>query len=277
MAERERFNNLFPINNRNFCTTHAMTTSRMRLKIGQVMKKEIITIAGDEAVATAAVMMAENNVSCIIVVDKGNVTGILTETDLLKKVVVEARDVHRMAVSVIMSTPVETIGSDCSVLEASQIMETKNIKCLPVMAEKKLVGIVTQPDLALALTYYGTWKDISEIMSKDVCGIDRKASVAEAAAIMSSRHISSITVMEGEQIVGILTEKNVLGRVIAQQKNPLDVKTEEVMSSPVISVPPSYSVFSASKTMETMNIRRLVIMKGKKLWNCYTNRHFHGD
>ena len=89
MAERERFNNLFPINNRNFCTTHAMTTSRMRLKIGQVMKKEIITIAGDEAVATAAVMMAENNVSCIIVVDKGNVTGILTETDLLKKVVVE--------------------------------------------------------------------------------------------------------------------------------------------------------------------------------------------
>ncbi|MCP4256377.1 MAG: CBS domain-containing protein [Planctomycetes bacterium] len=270
MVDREQFNNLFPINNRNFCTTHAMTTSRMRLKIGQVMKKEIITIAPDETVATAAVMISENNVSCIIVVHKGNVEGILTETDLLKKAVVEARDVHKMAVSVIMSTPVETIGSDFSVLEASQIMEAKNIKCLPVMAEKKLVGIVTQPDLALALTYYGTWKDISEIMSKDVCGIDRKASVAEAATIMSSRHISSVTVMESEQIVGILTEKNILGRVIAQQKNPHDVKAEEVMSSPVISVPPSYSVFSASKTMEHMNIHRLVIMDGKKLCGIVT-------
>ncbi|MHC4728555.1 MAG: CBS domain-containing protein [Planctomycetota bacterium] len=270
MVDRAQFNNLFPISNRNIYTTHAMTTSRLRLKIGQVMKKEVITISPDETVATAAVVISENNVSCIIVVHKGKVKGILTETDLLKKVVVEAKDVHRMAVSVIMSTPVETIPSDFSVLEASQIMEAKNIKCLPVIAKKKLVGIVTQPDLALALTYYGTWRDISEVMSKDVCGIDRKASVAEAAAVMSSHHISSVTVMEGEQIVGILTEKNILGRVIALKKNPHDIKTEEVMSSPVISVPPSYSVFSASKTMENLNIHRLVIMDGKNLCGIVT-------
>jgi len=260
MVDREQFNELLPIKKRNFYTTHAMTTSHEWMKIEQVMKKEVITISPDETVATAA----------IIVVQNGNVKGILTETDLLKKTVVEARDVHRMAVAVIMSSPVETVPSDFSVLEASNIMEAKHIKCLPVLSENKLVGIVIQPDLALALTYYGTWRDISEIMNKNVYGIDRKASVAEAAIIMSSRHISSLTVMEGEQIVGILTEKNILGRVIALQKNPRNVKTEEVMSSPVINVPPNYSVFSACKTMENMNIHRLVIMEDKKLYGIVT-------
>ena len=270
MASKEKLNDRLPNKNRNFYTTHAMTTSHEWMKIEQVMKKEVITISPDETVATAAVVMSENNVSCIIVVQNGKVKGILTETDLLKKAVVEARDVHRMTVAVIMSSPVETVASDFSVLEASNIMEAKQIKCLPVLSENKLVGIVVQPDLALALTYYGTWRDISEIMNKNVYGIESKASVAEAATIMSSRHISSITVMEGEQIVGILTEKNILGRVIALQKNPRNVKTEEVMSSPVISVPPSYSVFSASKTMENMNIHRLVIMDGKKLYGIVT-------
>ena len=118
MADREQFNDLFPIKNRNFYTTHAMTTSHVWMKIEQVMKKEVITISPNETVATAAVVMSENNVSCIIVVQNGNVKGILTETDLLKKVVVEARDVHRMAVAVIMSSPVETVPSDFSVLEA---------------------------------------------------------------------------------------------------------------------------------------------------------------
>jgi len=240
------------------------------MKIGQVMKKEVITISPNETVTTAAIVMSENNVSCIIVVDNGNVTGILTETDLLKKAVVEARDVHRMAVAVVMSSPVETVPSNFSVLEASRIMETKHIKRLPVMSENKLVGILTQTDLAQALTYYGTWRDIAEIMSKNVSGIQRKASVAKAATIMSSRHISSITVMEGDQAVGILTERDILRRVIALQKNPHHVKTEEVMSSPVISVCPSLSVFSASKTMENMNIRRLVIIEDKKLCGIVT-------
>ena len=270
MDDKEQFNDLLPIKNRNFYTTHAMTSSRAWMKIGQVMKKEVITISPNETVATAAVVMSEHNISCIIVVDNGKVTGILTETDLLKNAVVEARDLLKMAVAVVMSSPVETVPSNFSVLEASRIMEAKHIKRLPVMSENNLVGIVTQTDLAQALTYYGTWRDVGEIMSKNVCGIERKSSVAKAATIMSSRHISSIMVMEGDQAVGILTERDILRRVIALQKNPHHVKTEEVMSSPVLGVSPSLSVFSASKTMENMNIRRLVIIEDKKLYGIVT-------
>ncbi len=270
MASQEKLNDPSPIKNRNLYTTHAMTSTRAWMKTGQVMKKEVITISPNETVATVALVMSEHNISCIIVVDNGNVTGILTETDLLKSAVVEARDLLKMVVAVVMSSPVETVPSNFSVLEASKIMEAKHIKRLPVMCENKLVGIVTQTDLAQALTYYGTWRDVAEIMSKNVTGIQRQASVAEAATIMSSCHISSIAVMEEDQVVGILTERDILRRVIALQKNPHHVKAEEVMSSPVVSVSPSLSVFSASKTMENMNIRRLVIIEGIKLYGIVT-------
>ena len=270
MAGKEKFNDQLPIKNRNFYTTHAMLSSRVWMKVGQVMSREVVTISPNETVATAAMVMSENNISCILVVENREMRGILTEEDLLKKAVVGCRDAHKMAVTEVMSSPVETVSSDFSVLAASRIMEAKHIKRLPVMAENKLAGIVTQTDLTRVLTYYGTWRDISEIMSKDISGIQKNATVSEAASVMTSRHISSIAVMAGEQVVGILTERDLLSRVVALRKDPDHIKTEAVMSSPVISVPPSYSVFSASKTMENKNIRRLVVMEGKKLCGIVT-------
>ena len=70
----------------------------------------------------------KKNISCIIAMEADNVTGILTETDLLKKAIVQGKDTRRMKVSEIMSSPVETIPSDMSVLEAGNIMEDKKIK-----------------------------------------------------------------------------------------------------------------------------------------------------
>ncbi|MCP4258710.1 MAG: CBS domain-containing protein [Planctomycetes bacterium] len=270
MTDKEQFGDLSSIKKSDFYTTHAMTSSRVWMKVGQVMSKDVLSISPNETVASAAMVMSKNNISCILILENENVTGILTEEDLLKKAIVGCKDAHKVSVTEVMSSPVETVPSDCSVLIAGKTMEDKRIKRLPVMSENKLVGIVTQTDLTRVLTYYGTWRDISEIMTKDITGIQKNTTVSEAAAIMASRDISSIAVMAGEQVVGILTERDLLSRVIALRKDPDHIKTEEVMSSPVISVPPSYSVFSASKTMETMNIRRLVIMKGKKLCGIVT-------
>ena len=62
--------------------------------------------------------------------------------------------------------------------------------------------------------------------------------------------------------MGILTERDFLERVIACRKDPCRVSGKEVMSSPVICVAPTYSVFSAARRMDEMNVRRLVVMKG---------------
>jgi len=240
------------------------------LNVGDVMSNEVATICPDEIVISAAKIMSDKKISCLVVMDQGNVTGIITETDVLKRVGDKGKDIYRTKLDQIMSSPVESVPPDFSVLEASKIMGVKHIKRLPILKDEKLVGIVTQTDLVRALTSYGLWRDISEIMSRDIVGIQRDASVAEAAEIMTSRKISCIIVRDGDDVVGVLTEKDLLGRVVALQRDPANTRVQDVMSFPVTSVPPALSVFSASKAMEEMNIRRLVIMKDKRLCGVIT-------
>ncbi len=234
------------------------------LTVGNVMSKDVITICSDETIASAAKIMSENSVSCIVVADNGSVTGILTETDFLKRVAAKEKDFDRIKVREIMSSPVESIAPNVSVFDAIRIMEDKHIKRLPILEKKRLVGIVTQTDMVRVVTFYGRWKDVEEIMSRDVAGIQSKATIVEAAEVMTRRKISCIVVLEGDEVVGVVTERDLLERVVALQKDPGQIKMEEVMSSPVATVSPDYSVFSSSRIMEKMGIRRLVITEDKR-------------
>lgn len=240
------------------------------LNVGNVMSKEVATISPEEIVISAARIMSDSKISCLVVMDQGNVAGIITETDVLRRVGEKGKDIYRTKLDRIMSSPVESVNSDLSILEASKIMGVKHVKRLPVTDDGKLVGIVTQTDLVRALTSYGLWRDVSEIMSRNIAGIQKHATVSEAAEIMTSRKISCIMVMDGDDVVGVLTEKDMLGRVVAQQRDPANTRMEEVMSFPVTSAPSNLSVFSASRIMEEMNIRRLVIMKDKCLCGVVT-------
>jgi PAS domain S-box-containing protein len=233
------------------------------LNVGDVMNREVATISPEEIVVSAAKIMSDGKISCLVVIDQGNVAGIVTETDVLRRVGEKGKDVYRTKLSRIMSCPVESVTSDLSILEASKTMGAKHIKRLPIIDEGKLVGIVTQTDLVRALTSYGLWRDVSEIMSRNIAGVKRHASVAEAVEIMASRKLSCIIVMDGDSVAGILTEKDMLGRVVALQRDPANTGIEEVMSFPVTTVPWNFSVFSTSRIMEEMNVRRLVVMKDK--------------
>jgi transcriptional regulator with GAF, ATPase, and Fis domain len=234
------------------------------LTVGNVMSKDVITICSDETVASAAKIMSENSVSCIVVADNETVVGILTETDFLKRVAEREKDFDGIKVREIMSAPVESISPNLSVPDAVRIMDDKHIKRLPILEKKRLVGIVTQTDLVRVVTFYGRWKDVEEIMSRDVAGIQSKATIVEAAEVMTRRKISCIVVLEGDEVVGVVTERDLLEKVVALQKDPGQIKLEEVMSSPVTTVSPDYSVFSSSRIMEKMGIRRLVVTVDKR-------------
>ncbi len=270
MADKRQFIDIAKNKMKGISTTNYMTSPNIWMKVNQVMSGDVVTISPNETVASAAMMMSERNISCIIAIENENVTGILTETDLLKKAVAEGKDTRKISVAEIMSSPVETASSDMSVLEASEFMEARHIKRLPILDEQKLVGIITQTDLTRVITSYGMWRDISEIMSQDVSVIQSTASVAEASEAMALRSISSIIVMDGDQVTGLLTERDLFKRVVAFNRNPYHTKTEEIMSSPVFSIPPNYSIFSASRTMENKNIRRLVVMMDNELCGIVT-------
>ncbi|MCX5633028.1 MAG: CBS domain-containing protein, partial [Phycisphaerae bacterium] len=246
------------------------TSFRIWLEARDVMSQDVATVPMDESAVSAAKLMSRNNISCVVVVRNETVEGILTETDLLRNVAGQNKDFDKIRNSEIMSSPVISIAPELSVLEASKIMKEKNIRRLPIVDKNRLVGIITQTDLVRVLTFYGMWKNIEEIMSRDVAVIQRGEAVADAAKIMNARNCSCIVVLSGGDVVGILTEKDILEKIVAAKKDPARTKVEEIMSSPVISVPPDYSAFNSSRMMEQKHIRRLVVMENERLCGIVT-------
>jgi len=270
MKNKEQVSNLTKTRMRDASSDCLMTSLRIQLQVQDVMSQNMVTTSSVETVLSAAKTMCENNISCIVVVDNGSVAGILTETDLLKRIAANQKDYSKITIAETMSSPVETIPANLPVLEAVRIMEARHIKRLPVLQKKRLVGIITQTDLTRLLASSAMWKNVVEIMSPDVAAILCKASVAEAAEVMTSRHISCIVILEEDEVVGVLTERDLLKRVVGQEKDPADVKLEEVMSSPVICVPPDCPVFTAGRIMENIDIRRLVVTEDKHLCGIVT-------
>ena len=240
-----------------------VTSFRLWLEVGDVMSKEVISVCPDETVVSAAKIMSDRGISCIVVGKHKEVLGILTETDFLKKIADKQKDFGDTRVRDVMSSPVASVPYETSILEAGRIMEQKHIKRLPIVKENQLVGIVTQTDLVRALTSYGMWRDVAEIMTRNVAGVPGDATVAEAAELMTRRNVSCVVTLEDDQAVGVLTERDLLTRVVARKKDPAKVKMKEVMTSPVTSVAPSCSVFSAGRMMEEMNVRRLIVADKK--------------
>ncbi len=243
-----------------------VTSCRVWLQVKDVMSTDVVTVEPDQGMVVAANLMADDGVSSLVVMDNSVVAGIITEKDFLERVIAKGKSALDVKVREVMSSPVISIIPEMTVLEAGQIVEERRVKRLPVIDSGTLVGIVTQTDLICVLTSYGMWRDIAEIMTKDVATVQRDATVAEAASMMAERGISGIIVMQADRVAGVLTERDLLKRVIAVGRDPAHVRMEEVMSHPAVCVPPHFSVFSASRIMEKTNIRRLVVEDNK--WLC---------
>ncbi len=249
---------------------HSLKSSRPWLQLQDVMIRDVLTISPGATVVDAAQRMTEKNVSCILVTDPtGQVLGILSERDMLKKVVAQSHS-SVPTVADVMTTPVVFAAPNLSILDASRMMDSKQIKRLPVLQEGRLIGIVTLTDLTQALASYGMWRSVGEIMICDVAGIARGARVVDAAQIMADRNISCMLVMEGSDAVGIFTERDLFKKIVARGKDPSLIAVDEIMSGTVISVPPDCSIYNATRLIDEKHIRHLVVMDGKQLLGIVT-------
>ena len=236
------------------------------LKVCDIMTDNVVCAVPGETVLSAVRRMSESKVSCVIVVDSDTVVGILTERDVLRGVAAGGRDPTKSKVAERMSRPVVSITPDSPLLEASAIMGSKGIKRLAVIDEEQLLGLVTQTDITRGLVSLWPYKEVADIMSTEVVTVEASATVAEAAGLMSSRNISCVVVMRQHDTVGILTEKDVLKRVVALHRDPGTTLVAEVMSHPIVTLPPSHSILCVSRMMDRMRIHRLVVKENKQVY-----------
>ena len=119
-----------------------------RLDVKEIMVEKVISIRADATVKEAVKLMNEYEIGCLIVAKKGEAVGIITERDVLKRVISKSKDPEVTKVSEIMSKPLIVGGPDMYVEDAARLLFKKNIKKLPITKKGQLVGIVTLSDIA---------------------------------------------------------------------------------------------------------------------------------
>ncbi len=105
---------------------------------------------------------------------------------------------------------------------------------------------------------------VKDIMTKNVISIGVHNSVFEAAELMSSNQVGCLVIMDGEVPIGIVTERDIVRRVVAK-KIPLDTKISEIMSKSLITIDPDASLKEAARLMSSNKIRRLPVLKQNRL------------
>ncbi|UCF14010.1 MAG: CBS domain-containing protein, partial [Phycisphaerales bacterium] len=197
---------------------------------------------------------------CLVVSENGNLRGIVTETDILGKAVAQGDDLGGMRVEHIMSSPVRSVPSSMSAMEAGEIMENEKIRRVVVVDDGRPVGTIEQTNIIRVLVSYILSKEVSEIATREVAAMPGSANVNEAAELMAGRNISCVIVMEKNAVAGIFTKRDFLQRVVAQRRDPVRTRIIDVMSFPVVSVPSYYSISSAAKLLKEKGVRRLVVV-----------------
>tara|TARA_Y100001956_G_scaffold79781_1_gene93555 strand:+ start:49 stop:465 length:417 start_codon:yes stop_codon:yes gene_type:complete len=134
-------------------------------QIRDIMEKDVITIENDKTAQDAAKIIAEKDISFLVIMNEGSPQGVLSESDFVRKVAAEDKKASEIKISEIMSYKFRSVEPTTTIEDAIQKMLNNNIRRLIIIDDEKLVGVITQTDLASylrdQLLVDGTIKSIS--------------------------------------------------------------------------------------------------------------------
>jgi len=120
----------------------------MGTSIKEVMTRDVRACEPYATVADAAKVMAQEDVGPVPIVEEGRLVGIVTDRDIVVRVVAEGRDPNATTVKEIASTELVTVAPDDDLDEALHLLAERQVRRLPVVEGDRLVGIVAQADIA---------------------------------------------------------------------------------------------------------------------------------
>jgi CBS domain-containing protein len=109
--------------------------------------REVVSLVAAESVLNAARLMNERGIGGIVVTDQGEMVGIFTERDILRRVVAEQRDPAQTVLRDVMTESVITCRPEATLEECTGVVTQKRIRHLPVVDEDGLCGLITSGDI----------------------------------------------------------------------------------------------------------------------------------
>ena len=115
-------------------------------------EEKFVTVERDTDAQTAARIMRDRGIGSLFVTNGKEIIGILTDTDMVRRVVATGVDTRKTTAEQIMSAPIVTIEEDKTVLDANDLMAKTHIRHLGVTQDGKLVGMISVRDIVVFLT-----------------------------------------------------------------------------------------------------------------------------
>ena len=121
------------------------------IPVKKIMTKRIIETGMNTTIREAARIMKEKGIGSLLIRKDQEILGIVTETDIVQKVVANGSDPSRTSVESIMSSPLLTIESEKSVIDANDLMDERHVRHLAVTEGDRIVGVISVRDLLRSL------------------------------------------------------------------------------------------------------------------------------
>jgi CBS domain-containing protein len=137
--------------------------------VKDIMTKEVITIESNKTVYEAAELMATKELGCLIVVIKAFPVGIITERDIVRRIVAKRSSLD-VKVTEVMTKTLITVEPDTSLREAARVMSANKIRRLPVLKDNTLVGIVVASDFVRNVGKKTTTEEILDALGRYPAG-----------------------------------------------------------------------------------------------------------
>lgn len=191
-----------------------------RLHASSVTEKQVKTVSQDDEVKTILKSVGEPGPTMLPVVEQGKVIGVVTKADLLP-LVKSKNQLHS-----IMQRRVHTVAPDDRVIHARRVMITENIARLPVLDEKKLVGMISDIEIAYALASLkksfsiGRQKHrLDELLVEDAMRVPvvwsaPSLTIVDAAQLMLKYNVGALPILENELLIGMVTRTDLLKTIV---------------------------------------------------------------
>jgi CBS domain-containing protein len=240
-------------------------------KVGDILSRDVFTTTAETPMIQAAKIMGEQHIGSLIVIKFKTPVAIVTERDLLTKVLAGGLDLETTLVEQVMSYPLIKICPTLEIREAARAMIHKKGR-LVVFECGELAGIITASDLIREMPDAPeTSLSVDDFMTREIVSVREDETVASVAGIMGAKRIGSVMVTHGGKPAGIFTERDLLSTFLVRGKS-LETPVGIAASSPLKTAPAGISIHEAAKIMAAQHVRRLPLMKKKQLAGIITAR-----
>lgn len=252
----------------------------LSVAIEEFMERNLELVSATTTAMEAAVLMTDKRIGCLVVqgegadADQQPILGLVSETDLVRKVMAADRADANTPVGQIMSSPLHTIASHRPMIDASHVMEQQGVRHLCVTEGEEIVGLISIRDLVRFFVYAesgpireldNVYRPLSVLMQTSIETIDSDAPVQQAAQQMATKKVGALLVRQDEALKGIVTERDLVQKVLSEEEDAYALTTKAVMNHPLIGIDINRTIHDASDLMAEKWIRHLPVTENQKI------------